>query len=495
MEKTMHLRDHIPINIHWLGLNVVTGAITPLLLPYFVSLFVLESEKNTYLATVRLFGLAVAMMVQPIAGMLSDRNTSRWGRRRPYIFGGTIANMIFILIMGASIFFRDTTLDEGLPILAGVSAAYLVLLLGLMLTQASANVTFGGLIGLIPDLVPENQRGRSSGIKAVMELLPLFLAVFIGPLVDQGRIWLVIGIVVISLFITMMITIIFVHEEPLKEKPKESLTEPILRIVALTVLFVTFTQAGVFLVRTSSNALVDFGADTTLQIILLGLAGLIAMAGSILLGVYFGAWVGIGRDARQQTSFIWWIINRLLFLAAVGSILGFILFYMRDYLRSENPATQTTILQAVVGILIIPAALGGGALADRVGRKRLVAYSGLVAALGIGVLLLARNFPVVVVSGCIIGLGSGVFMATNWALGTVLAPPEEAGRYLGIANLAGAGAGIVGAGIGGPMADFFNNLEQGLGYLVVFAIYGGLFLLSVAALTKIKTPIKEPSPP
>jgi hypothetical protein len=36
------------------------------------------------------------------------------------------------------------------------------------------------------------------------------------------------------------------------------------------------------------------------------------------------------------------------------------------------------------------------------------------------------------------------------------------------------------------MADFFNGLQPGLGYLVVFAIYGALFLLSIAALTQVK---------
>ena len=68
---------------------------------------------------------------------------------------------------------------------------------------------------------------------------------------------------------------------------------------------------------------------------------------------------------------------------------------------------------------------------------------------------------------------------------TSLAPPDQAGRYLGISNLAGAGAGIVGAGIGGPLADFFNRLGPGLGYLVIFALYGALFLLSVAALARV----------
>ena len=101
-------------------------------------------------------------------------------------------------------------------------------------------------------------------------------------------------------------------------------------------------------------------------------------------------------------------------------------------------------------------------------------------------LLLARDMPAVVVAGSIMGVGAGIFLATNWALGTDLAPPEEAGRYLGISNLAGAGAGIVGFGIGGPMADFFNALRPGLGYSVILVVYGVLFLLSVAALTRVR---------
>ena len=76
-------------------------------------------------------------------------------------------------------------------------------------------------------------------------------------------------------------------------------------------------------------------------------------------------------------------------------------------------------------------------------------------------------------------------MSVNWALGTDLVPSAEAGRYLGVSNLAGAGAGIVGAGIGGPMADFFNAYQVGLGYLVIFAIYGALFLLSSVTLLKV----------
>jgi MFS family permease len=494
MKRKLKWHEYITLNSHWLGLNVASGSITPIILPYLVALFVAQEEKNTYLAMIRVISLAVAMLVQPIAGMLSDRSTARWGRRRPYILWGTILNLVFLMAIGISPELRDSPADDFFYSVFDVSTSYFVLLTGIVLVQAAANVIFGALIGLIPDLVPDDQRGRASGVKAVFELLPAFLIIFIGPLVDAGRIWLVLGIVMVSLLLTMLITVIFVQEKQLKQKPNDGFSERTWRLVALTGIFVIVTQGAVWLVRGGSAFLSEKGTSLEVQIILVGLTGLIAMASSIFIGVYFGAWVGIGKEAPKQTFFIWWVINRLLFLAAVGSIQGFALFYLRDYLKAENPATMTTQLLAAVGVFLIPSALGAGYLADRIGRKRLVAYAGILAAVGTLVLLLSTSFPMVVVSGCIIGLGAGAFMATNWALGTDLVPPEEAGRYLGISNLAGAGAGIVGTGIGGPMADFFNALKPGLGYLVIFAIYGALFLISVLTLTKVNPPIRDLNP-
>jgi MFS family permease len=92
------------------------------------------------------------------------------------------------------------------------------------------------------------------------------------------------------------------------------------------------------------------------------------------------------------------------------------------------------------------------------------------------------NLDLIYVAGCLLGLAAGLFTTINWALGTRLVPPAEAGRYLGISNLAGAGAGMIGTGIGGPMADYLNSSLPGLGYFVIFAGYGVLFLLSVVSL-------------
>ena len=91
-------------------------------------------------------------------------------------------------------------------------------------------------------------------------------------------------------------------------------------------------------------------------------------------------------------------------------------------------------------------------------------------------------------AGCLLGLSAGLFTTTNWTLGSRLVPAREAGRYLGISNLAGAGAGMIGTGIGGPMADYLNGSRPGSGYLVIFAGYAILFVLSVVALKGISQP-------
>ena len=143
----------------------------------------------------------------------------------------------------------------------------------------------------------------------------------------------------------------------------------------------------------------------------------------------------------------------------------------------------------VVGILILLSALPSGWLSDRFGQKPLVAISGLMGAIGTLILILTTNLTIIYVGGCIIGAATGLFFTSNWALGTKLVPKTEAGRYLGISNLAGAGAGAVGAYIGGPIADLFTVRVPevpGLGYVVLFAIYGFLFILSILALLGVR---------
>jgi MFS family permease len=125
--------------------------------------------------------------------------------------------------------------------------------------------------------------------------------------------------------------------------------------------------------------------------------------------------------------------------------------------------------------------------------NRYLTVSGIVAAFGTLIVILATSMPMLYVGAVLIGIATGQFYAVNWALGTELVPKEQAGRYLGLSNLAGAGAGAVGAYIGGPIADLISARVPefpGIGYLVLFLIYAILFLVSVAALKGIRKPLQ-----
>jgi hypothetical protein len=65
-------------------------------------------------------------------------------------------------------------------------------------------------------------------------------------------------------------------------------------------------------------------------------------------------------------------------------------------------------------------------------------------------------------------------------LGTEIVPMEKAGQFFGVANLAGAGAGAVGAYIGGPIADANS-------FVLLMSIYGGVMLLSIFALMGVRS--------
>ncbi len=87
----------------------------------------------------------LAVIGNPLAGALSDRTTSRFGRRRPWIFSGAILSAIALAIL--------------------MTAHTIVFLyIGWALFQLFSNFTLATLTALIPDKVPTSQRGMVSGI-------------------------------------------------------------------------------------------------------------------------------------------------------------------------------------------------------------------------------------------------------------------------------------------------------------------------------------------
>jgi MFS family permease len=373
----------------------------------------------------------------------------------------------------------------------GASPSYWFLFGVAVLSQIASNIAHGAEQGLIPDLVPEEKRGLFSGAKSVMDLLPVIVvALSVGRLVAAGQMWAGIFVSVGILFLSMVITM-FVREEALRESPGPLDWKPFGRLVGMTLVFLVLILGLGEFTKLSGRLLRDVHSLAAL-LIGMGSIGLLTMSCAVVAGVWASVRIGIGREAaRRYPSFAWWVINRLAFLVGTSNLSSFAIYFFQGRLGLEGqaaagPASQ---MMMVVGILILLCTLPSGWLSDRLGSKNMVAISGVAAALGTVTLILAPNMAMMYVGGAIIGAATGTFFTTNWALGTKVVPRQEAGRYLGISNLAGAGAGAVGAYIGGPIADLFTTRFPefpALGYMLVFGIYAALFLISSLVLSRVR---------
>jgi MFS family permease len=145
------LKRYLLLNIYGGPLSALFGGLNTIIAPYAVARLVPSSQKNAYLGLLLFFGLAVAMVVQPLAGSASDHFGSRFGRRRPFILGSAIADGLFIILFGLAFNFWMAFI------------AYALL-------QVVSNFGQAAYQALIPDFAPEEERGAASGAKQAMEV-------------------------------------------------------------------------------------------------------------------------------------------------------------------------------------------------------------------------------------------------------------------------------------------------------------------------------------
>ena len=109
-------------------------------------------------------------------------------------------------------------------------------------------------------------------------------------------------------------------------------------------------------------------------------------------------------------------------------------------MQGTAAAGPSAMLTMFVGVAILISSLPAGWLTDKFGKKPMIAFSGILATIGTIIITTIPGMTMLYVGGLLIGLAMGVFYSANWALGTQIVPQERAGRYLGLSNLAGAGA-------------------------------------------------------
>ncbi|WP_135227591.1 MFS transporter [Deinococcus fonticola] len=391
---------------HWLVLLLI-------LMPGDVVKFVGEGQKGTYLGLLTAIGAVMALVLPPLVGAHSDRT----GKRIPYIRLGLGVNLAGLLVMALAA-----------ASLSGV-AGFWVYVLGFLLVQFGNNYATAPYSALIPQLVPPEQRGRYSGVMAMLQaggqLLGAVAALVIGLLHLPGiATYLLVGLV---LLLPALVTMRGVPAQADRLVPSQSAPQ-------------------------------------------LSVAQLFA-----------------------HQPFLWVFLTRVLFALGQYSVQPFLQYYNKDVMRQGDPANATSIMLACIIVGSIASALIGGRISDRTGRKPVIYVAGgLMAAVAL-LLLFAPNFTAALLLALLFGLGFGAFTSVDWALGSDAMPSESSyARDMGIWHVAFVAPQFVGAPQG-RLLDWGNAQSPNMGYTLVFGIAAVFFVLGVILVRNVPEKVHRPS--
>jgi len=182
-----------------------------------------------------------------------------------------------------------------------------------------------------------------------------------------------------------------------------------------------------------------------------------------------------------------WLGKFLVTLAETVALL-YLYYYLQDVVHYRDPGQGQLILVLIATMAVIVATVAVGRVADLSGgyRRYAVLASVVLAATGF-VLAGFALWAVVVVCAFALGVGYGAFQSVSQALSMVVLPSQaNAGRDLGIINIAAAVPQVIGAPIAGLVVAGAG------GYRSVF-IFAGL-LAVVAAAVFARVPNTQPTP-
>ncbi|WP_350351709.1 MFS transporter [Microbacterium sp. A8/3-1] len=180
----------------WITLLVVGlfGAYIAFVTPIAISLAYrvdnVAPGHEEYLGYVISIGALASVLFGPIAGQLSDRTRSRFGRRRPWLVGGALVGTIGLLVIG-------------------LAPNVFVIGVGWVISQLGWSQVLNNITTVMAEKLPEDQRGRVAGMTgAVTGIAPVFGAI-IGGVVAANPVLLMmipaaIALVMLTPFILIM---------------------------------------------------------------------------------------------------------------------------------------------------------------------------------------------------------------------------------------------------------------------------------------------------
>lgn len=353
----MRSRDQFYVSAFWFGINQLWGALLIVTIPWQMRGLAPTRPIETMDLMLGL-GAIPALVVPLLVGALSDRCMSKLGRRRPYMLSGLVINLIGLAIIW----------------LAGLKLNLWLYFAGYLIVQIGNNIATGAYSGIIPDVVPEDQRGLASGWMAAMSQLGTILGLIsAGYLMASGHVTASFAVMAASMILFCLLTVAGVREQPRTTKP-----EPMD--------WIKFIK---------------------------------------------GLWI----DPRKYPDFAWVWITRALVVMGLWMVQEHMQYYLVDVLKVSEKNVALTGAMILVISLVCATITGmlGGKVSDHIGRKRVVYISNGSIALTCVAFIFAPSLGWVYAIAAVFGLGFGAYYSVDWALGCdVLPNKEEAAKDMAI---------------------------------------------------------------
>jgi len=127
---------------------------------------VAPNNKESVLSLVLGLGALISILTNPVAGLLSDRTTSRMGMRKPWILVGLAVGVLGLYLI----------------CIGGVA----LVVVGWCVTQLGFNFVVPTILAILPDQIPERWHGRVSGVLNVCLQVGVVAGVFVAQAVTPN---------------------------------------------------------------------------------------------------------------------------------------------------------------------------------------------------------------------------------------------------------------------------------------------------------------------
>lgn len=453
------------INSMWFGQGAHWPPINFVLLPL-IGTLIAQGSADLFVGKVSAAGNLFALIAPILAGWLSDRTSTRWGRRRPWILAGTVVNL------------------AGLGLLA-VSSATLPFAFAYMLVQLTFNLAGGAYAAVIPESVPADDRGRASGMLGMMNALGSVAGLIVVTATtsvfgeSQTGIRIAFAAIAIILAISTVITLIAVDEPAFPVSHHERIPVNPMGVLAAAAGVIAIACWIAFLFLPSSPLRLATGVASFASGFVAGFAGWQVPA-------VRGFFAAFGNH-----DFFWTFATRALVMMGVYTIYPFFALYMRDVVHVHHPNTMAGYWGLAVLLAGIVPAVAGGHLSDRWRRRKVFVYAaGILQAAVASILLfgLIRSVPVIFAMGVVFGVGYGLYVAVDWAIASDVLPDRTraSGRDMGLWHVAFTLPPALAPAVFGPILHHFNQSGGYLGYRLVFAGAVVWFVLGTIFVSRIR---------